>query len=155
MDDNRHEAEAERAAERHPLPDAYDDDDERYDRASIGEAADRNAEAMRREIGTREGDALIAEAAQPPRTAAATAARIRGRPDRHAAELTGAGFLVVTPEEIAKLPRDEYGCLLMQVDPPRPAGVERHEFSDRATDADAGRLVLPWQYDADGKRLTP
>lgn len=54
------------------------------------------------EIGTREGDALIAEAAQLPRTAAATAARIRARLDRQAEELRGAGYHVLTPEDYAR-----------------------------------------------------
>jgi hypothetical protein len=124
------------------------DEDERYDRAAISEAADRNAEEMRREIGTREGDALIAEAAQSrtdherwrdrgeptdapealPRTAAATAARIRGRLDRQAEELRAAGFLVVGPEGAD----DAAGYLPRGIwpDVDKARGLERHEFGD-------------------------
>jgi len=87
------------------------------------------------------------------RTAAATAARVRRRLERNARELRDVGWGVVDPGTLQAWP----GRLREMVTGHRPPvlGPERHEFSDRATDADAGRLVLPWQYDADGKRLTP
>lgn len=78
----------------------------------------------------REGREELAEEQRrrPGDTSAARAANVRRGLERKATDLRAAGFLVVTPEEIEKLPRDKYGCLMMQVDWPA-SGVERHEFT--------------------------
>lgn len=63
---------------------------------------------------------------EAPRTAAAIAANIQRRLDKHVDELRDRGYIVVTPEDVAKLDRTVHGTIMMECDPPR--GETRHNF---------------------------
>jgi hypothetical protein len=78
----------------------------------------------------------------PPRTAAATEARVRRRLERNAQELRDVGYLVIDRATIAELEIEEtdYWTSVRVVTPKR-AGVERHEF-DRLPDG-TSRSALP------------
>jgi len=64
---------------------------------------------------------------EAPRTAAAIAANVQRRIDRHVEELRARGYVVVSPEDLAKIPdRTDYGTVMLEVDV--PAGETRHNF---------------------------
>lgn len=73
------------------------------------------------------------------RTAAATAANVARRLARNAAELRENGWIVVSPEDVAKLERTEYGTILMEADDPTPAApaAPRRSPSELAAELDA------------------
>jgi len=63
---------------------------------------------------------------EAPRTAAAIAANIQRRLDKNVDELRDRGYVVVSPEDLAKQDPTEYGTVLLEV--AAPAGTTRHNF---------------------------